>query len=791
MVGEKISHYKIIEKIGEGGMGKVYLAEDLELQRQVAIKLLPPQYITDKESKARFKREARAAAALNHPNIITIHEIGEFDNKTYIVMEYVEGRSLKDLIQKKNLSFNSAIEIAIQIGKGLNEAHQIGIVHRDIKPENILLNKNGDVKILDFGLAKFHGATRITLEDSTLGTFCYMSPEQYQNADVDQRSDIWSLGVVLYEMLSGQLPFEGEYEAAVMYSIFNESPPPLKQWGINEINGVQSIVDKMLSKNPNDRYQDLGKFFNDIQQILEPQKIKTSLSTIPKKKKYYLKSSRVIISTIMILIILTGIIFVWFVVKWMTSDKEVEPLVGISSEGRTSIAVMFFDNLTGKQAFNLWERGITELLINELASHPHLEVLDPQTVYFLQQEHISESQKEWSDALTLNTASSINVQVALFGQLYQSNEKLSIRFKLLDVSQRTLIATDELDLNNIDEILDKIKLLSQKVVNHLEVKGLERIRDYYDPDKEILMSNTNSIEAYTHLIKGNQYFFDFKWTLAISEFSEAIKYDSIYTVAYYLLGLIYLNMQSRNEARHLLRIAKKTIQEPSHGQRLLLNALEVELSYNFYEQIKVYKSLLQLNPGHRGFLYSLGYSYSNIGDYPKAIPYLEKVYQSQWKLPFVTAQLVQAYHYAGEDKKERMLYEDFIKESAANPSGYLLKIRHYVVKGNSKKINETINKVVEKAAENDWSLSEIYSEIGQYYLEISEFSSAQEYLTKAIETDSSNVKAWYNAGKISLNKGKLGQSTQILESMQSHEQAGRYSKYLSGQIALSKKMYSE
>ena len=264
MIGQTISHYKILEKLGAGGMGEVYLAEDTELDRKVALKFLPSQLTADPDIKTRFKREARAAAALNHPNIITVYEVGEYQGRAYIAMEYVEGQALKDLIAKKTLAINQVIDIALQICEGLNVAHQAGITHRDIKPANILVAKEGRVKILDFGLAKLKGVTQLTNKDATLGTLHYMSPEQYQSAEVDQRTDIWSFGVVLYEMITGQLPFQGEYQAAIFYAVMNVTPEPLARYKAEVSEDLQRIVDKALDKDLATRYQHIDDLLTDL-----------------------------------------------------------------------------------------------------------------------------------------------------------------------------------------------------------------------------------------------------------------------------------------------------------------------------------------------------------------------------------------------------------------------------------------------------------------------------------------------------------------------------------------------
>jgi len=264
MIGKTISHYKILSKLGSGGMGEVYLADDTKLDRKVALKFLPTDYTSDEDINTRFKREARAAAKLNHPNIITIYEIGEHDDDTYIAMEYLRGESLRDVIKEGQLSVDRVTDIASQICEGLSEAHNAGIVHRDIKPENILIDKSGRVKILDFGLAMVKGASKLTKAASTLGTLKYMSPEQYKNEEIDNRSDIFSFGVILFEMLTGELPFQGEYQAAIMYSVVNEQPKPIKLLRPDTPQNLEQVVNKTLEKNPANRYQSMKEVLTEL-----------------------------------------------------------------------------------------------------------------------------------------------------------------------------------------------------------------------------------------------------------------------------------------------------------------------------------------------------------------------------------------------------------------------------------------------------------------------------------------------------------------------------------------------
>jgi len=282
MIGKQILHYKILEKLGEGGMGVVYLAEDSKLKRQVAIKFLPHHISSNEEDRKRFEIEAQAAALLNHPNIATIYATEETDSEVFIVMEFIDGIELKDKIKLGPISTEEILDIAIQIAKGLEAAHKKGIIHRDIKSQNVMIAEEDKVKIMDFGLAKIQGETGITKNDSTLGTVSYMSPEQATNEPVDHRSDIWSFGVLLYEMITGELPFKGKHEAGILYSIVHSEPPKIQNVDCPE--GLTFIVQKALVKNPDERYQNMSEVLNDLKAIESGNEIsKPSLKRISHK----------------------------------------------------------------------------------------------------------------------------------------------------------------------------------------------------------------------------------------------------------------------------------------------------------------------------------------------------------------------------------------------------------------------------------------------------------------------------------------------------------------------------
>jgi eukaryotic-like serine/threonine-protein kinase len=273
MVGTTISHYRILEKIGEGGMGVVYKAQDMKLDRFVALKFLPAHITQSEQEKTRFFQEAKAASALNHPNVCTIYGIDEFNEQQFIEMEFVDGMTLREKINGTDaatvppLSLKQIVEYGIQIGEGLQEAHRKGIIHRDIKSENIMVNSKNQIKVMDFGLAKLRGSFNVTRPSSTVGTLAYMAPEQIQGVEADVRSDIFSFGVVLFEMTTAKTPFRGEHEAALMYSIVNEEPESALKYRSDVPPELLHILKKSLEKDPEDRYQSMSEIIVDLRRL--------------------------------------------------------------------------------------------------------------------------------------------------------------------------------------------------------------------------------------------------------------------------------------------------------------------------------------------------------------------------------------------------------------------------------------------------------------------------------------------------------------------------------------------
>ncbi len=311
MIGETIGHYKISEKLGAGGMGVIYKAEDTRLKRTVALKFLPSDLVLDAEAKERLIHEAKAASSIDHPNICTVYDIDETpDGRLFIAMAYYDGESLRVRIAKRKLPVEQATDIALQVAQGLAKAHEKGIVHRDIKPANIMITGDGVVKIVDFGLAKLSSATKLTKTGSTLGTVAYMAPEQLQGSNVDARADIFSIGVMLYEMLTGKTPFRGDHEAALMYSILNEEPEPLQVHLPDASSELIHVVSRALEKDPANRYTTVEDLLIDLRRVRK-ETSNVSLTALAGRRRSFLASRRMrALALLMGIAMIAAIVFV-------------------------------------------------------------------------------------------------------------------------------------------------------------------------------------------------------------------------------------------------------------------------------------------------------------------------------------------------------------------------------------------------------------------------------------------------------------------------------------------------
>ena len=599
MIPEEISHYRILDKLGAGGMGEVYLAEDTRLGRQVALKFLPASYQYDPDRRARFLKEARAASALRSPNIAAIYDIGEHEDSLFIVMEYVEGELLAHKVARGPVSVREAIEIATQVADALDEAHHLGIIHRDIKSSNLIVTERGLVKILDFGLAKQiieHGEEadedksgrtllfgKETLPGVVLGTAAYMSPEQARGLAVDQRSDIFSLGVVLYEMTAGKRPFEGATTSDLIVSILERDPPPLARFSAEVPANLEWVVTKALRKNRMERYQtakDLAVDLKNLKQALEFEaNLMRTTQLDPSSGSLAPRSTADVAA------------------RTEDSSSGIQPSGAAPRRRRTrkaidSIAILPFANASNEPDADYLSDGITETIINNLSQLPRLRVMARSTMYRYKGKAVDPQQ----------VGRDLDVRAVLAGRVLNRGEMLLISTELVDVADGSQLWGEQYS-RRLSDIFSVQEEISSNISDKLRLKlsGKEK--------KQLSKRHTENAEAYQLYLKGRFYWN--KWSeegfnKSIEYYEQAISLDPQFGLAYSGLSdtygaLWYFNFLTAQEA--LPKATAMALKAIEIDERLAEAHLSLANAKFFYEWDwdageREYKRAIELNPSY-------------------------------------------------------------------------------------------------------------------------------------------------------------------------------------------------
>ena len=505
--------YQILEELGRGGMGVVYKAEDTKLKRIVALKFLPPELTHIPDVKERFVREAQSAAALDHPNICTVYEFDDAEDTSFISMAYVDGQSLRKKIESGPLEIEEALRIATQIAEGLKEAHKKGVVHRDIKSANIMLDEKNLAKIMDFGLARKTGGTLITKDGTTMGTIAYMSPEQARGEEVDQRTDIWSFGVVLYEMFSDQLPFKGEHDQGVVYSILNQKPKPLTEVRAEIPVSIGQVVEKALEKNPDKRYQQIDELLDDLKSIsagIVPEEIKARLrkEKLRKRKRAILYAGAVglvIVIAVLALTLFTG-----------------------RAEAIDSIAVLPLENLTGDKEKEFFVDVATEELIGQLGQISGLRRVISRTTVMKYKE---------TDKTLSEIARELNVDVVVEGSVQQAGDRVRIQVRLIDALPEEQNLWGQTYERAMSDVLVMYGEMARAIAENAQVKLTANETTRFADARQV------DPEAYDALLMGMQksnLLTPQAFDIALEYFELALKKDPNYAEAHLAVATTWL-----------------------------------------------------------------------------------------------------------------------------------------------------------------------------------------------------------------------------------------------------------
>ena len=643
VIGSRLGHYEIRSQIGVGGMGEVYLAQDVNLGRRVALKLLPSEFTKDESRVRRFQQEARAASALNHPNILTIHEIGTENSTYFIATEYIEGRTLREYISAAQMKTSEVLDVAIQVASALAAAHAAGVVHRDIKPENIMLRLDGIVKVLDFGLAKLieREATdtdALTLVNTdagvVMGTARYMSPEQVRGLAVDARTDVWSLGVVIHEMLTRSVPFEGETASDVIAAVLEREPQPLVSRKEEIPNELKRIVSKALRKDCEERYQTIRDMLVDLKSLKQELELDAKLkrstqsplegvgatatsieraTTAKHKTAAPTSSAEYVVGEIKRHKLRMGILLVTLLVLaaiayfgYFARDS------GPGREAINSIAVLPFVNASNNQDAEYLSDGISESLINSLSQLPQLKVIARSSSFKF----------KGKAAEPREVAKALGVRAIVTGRVIQLGDQLQISAELVDASDGTQVWGEQYNRKATD-LLAMQSEISREIAERLRLKLTNT------EQQQLAKRSTANPEAYELLLKGR--FFSNKEgpegrTKAIEYFSQAVALDPNYALAHAELAAAYniLSASATVDPKVIRPTAQAAAQKALELDETLPEAHLAlgTLRFNYWEWAaaeREYKRAIELNPsssrGHSVYSFYL----SAIGRHEEAI----------------------------------------------------------------------------------------------------------------------------------------------------------------------------
>jgi len=636
--------YQIIEELGKGGMGRVYKANDKEINAKIALKLIKPEIASNKKIIERFRNELKIARDISHKNVCRMYDLNKEKGSYYITMEYVSGEDLKSFIHRSGqLTIGTAIKITKQICDGLSEAHKLGVIHRDLKSNNIMIDREGNVRIMDFGIARSLSGKGITGAGVMIGTPEYMSPEQVEGKEVDQRSDIYSLGIILYEMVTGKVPFEGDTPFTIGMKHKSEIPANPKEFNEQIPDELSDVILRCLRKNKETRFQSAGEVRLELEKI--EQGIPTTERKIPKRKPLTSREitvtfgvKKLFIPALVVLVLIIGAVLLWLLLP----QKEIM---------KTSIAVISFENQTGEKSYDYLQKAIPNLLITSLEQSRYLSVMTWERMHDLLEQTGKEDREVIDRELGFELCSMDNVGAIVVGSFVKAGDVFATDVKVLDVKTKKLLKSAQSKGEGVGSILDKqIGELSKEIS-----KGLGLSEQKIEPSQmKIADLTTSSMEAYNYFLQGREEYEKMYYDDARRSLEKAVELDPEFAMAYLYLSRAYSALDKGKEWETAREKAKKLAQTASEKERLYIEAScasgdqrlrifqemaekypkEKRVHYHlashydsnemFDKAAEYYEKALELDPNYGYALNSFAYMYSDMGDYKKSIEYFKR-----------------------------------------------------------------------------------------------------------------------------------------------------------------------
>ena len=671
MVGLTLSHYRIIEELSRGGMGIVYRAVDLKLDRQVAIKVLPPELVADPERRRRFVQEAKAAAALEHPHIAVIYEIDEADGLTFIAMELIRGQKLRDLLAQERLPAVRALDLAVEVAEGLARAHDRGIVHRDLKPANIMLTEDDHAKIIDFGLAKLveplsgsDSELETLLQKETepgiiLGTVAYMSPEQARAGKVDHRSDIFTFGAVLQEMLTGQNPFQRGSALDTLHAVAREPapriPPPGPEVSAEAAHELQRLLDKCLAKQANDRYQGMKDLVVDLRVLRRRLESGSVAAPVPPAARRWSPSG---IAVLLVLLVVAG--FLLWRKPWSGPRA---PL----NASRPSVAVLYFENISGDPSLDWLRAGLTDMLVTDLSQSPQIEVLGTDRLYQILKELNRLDERITSLDVVQQVAQKAGSQTVILGSFMKAGDQIRINLRVQEARSGRILATEKVEGVGESSLFPMVDDLTRRIKTRFELPATADA----ELDRDLKDVTTSSVEAYRYYAEGIQLFERMNQEEAIPHFEKAIAVDPGFAMALAKLAAIHANLGHTKESLEYRKRAFEHVDRLTARERYYVEGHYYWTQYETYRRsMEAFKKAVEIYPDHGSARHNLAFQYQQQEQYDQAIEHYRTLVQRGDVFPATHSALAECYSARGEMEKGHQVLRDFVSRNPESWYGH-------------------------------------------------------------------------------------------------------------------------
>ena len=687
MTGRRLSHYDVAEEISRGGMGIVYRATDVRLQRDVALKVLPGDLMHDADRRRRFIQEAQAASALEHPNIAVIHDVDEADGLTFIAMELIRGEKLSDEIARHRITPARTLAIAIDIASGLARAHERGIVHRDLKPANVMITADGNAKIIDFGIAKLleaeaagANAATMTRDDTAaglvLGTRAYMSPEQTRGDRVDHRTDIFSFGVLLHEMISGQQPFTAPSDIETASAILHQPAPRLASLGPavapDAAAEIQRIVDKCLAKEPGDRYQGMRDAIVDLRGALRRIESTTGTQAAPPRPV----SRRALVGGALAAVVIAILAVLW--VNARRSNGSDTPAT--AGRGKPSVAVLYFDNASNTPDLEWMRTGITEMVVTDLSQSQDIEVVATEQIFDVLESLKRSEERVLTPEVVRAVAERTGVTNVIVGSYIKAGNTIRINVRLQEALSGRIISSERVEGGSEQHLFAMVDDLSRRLRAHFTTlrggslgnMGPRAPSAAADAsDRGIVDVTTNSIDAYRHYAEGVRLHDRSREVEAAAMFEKAVAIDPAFAMAHAKLAVVHGNLGNLAERDRFAKLALQYSDRLTQSERYYIEGYAYSNSPRTLPRaMAAYEQCLEVDPAHYSCRHNLALRLQQLERREDAQRHYEELIRRGDSTPVLYSNLSLVYVSSGQPQRAVRLLDEYVRANPESAAGH-------------------------------------------------------------------------------------------------------------------------